>query len=343
MDFFSIVEGPLLWIVSFVFLAGLLLRFAFFLSSIIRRNSRTEAKEQIAIFSTLGRFFLPLHKAFTKKPFYATLRYIFHGCLFVVPIWLSGHIVLWSESRFEWDWMALPDAWADWMTLILLALAAYFIVRRLILKDLRQSSSFLDILLIIITALPFLTGYFLTHGTLESIAFLGSNMVIIHMLSGELMILMALFLFYKSRLNVQTCTGCAACVQNCPTETLEAHDKGNMRIFSYAHFQCICCGSCVGVCPEGAAELRHEINAKRFFQVFSKREIRSVELEACDRCGAYFAPESQMGKISLIFDSDCIKCCPNCRKTKLGERLHQMSPWHRRAKESHETLKTVQH
>lgn len=343
MDFYSIVEGPLLWIVSFVFLAGLLMRLSFFLGAIITSNSRSEVKGQIETVSTLGRFFLPLHKASRKKPFYTTLRYIFHGCLFVVPIWLSGHIVLWSESRFEWDWAALPDAWADWMTLILLALAAYFLVRRLILKDLRQSASSLDILLIIITALPFLSGYFLTHGTLESIAFLGDNMVIIHMLSGELMILMALFLFYQSRLNMQTCTGCASCVQNCPTETLEANDKGNLRIFNYAHFQCICCGSCVSVCPEGAAELRHEINAKRFLQVFSKREIRSVELEACERCGAYFAPESQMEKISLIFDSDCIKCCPNCRKAKMGERLHQMSPWHRRPKKSDETLKTVQH
>ena len=343
MDFYSIVEGPLLWIVSLVFLAGLLIRLSFFLGAIITSNSRSEVKGQIDTVSTLGRFFLPLHKASRKKPFYTTLRYIFHGCLFVVPIWLSGHIVLWTESRFEWDWAALPDAWADWMTLILLALAAYFLVRRFILKDLRQSASSLDILLIIITALPFLSGFFLTHGTLESIAFLGDNMVIIHMLSGELMILMALFLFYQSRLNIQTCTGCASCVQNCPTETLEANDKGNLRIFSYAHFQCICCGSCVSVCPEGAAELRHEINAKRFLQVFSKREIRSVELEACERCGAYFAPESQMEKISLIFDSDCIKCCPNCRKAKMGERLHQMSPWHRRPKKPDETLKTVQH
>jgi ferredoxin len=343
MDLFSIVEGPLLWIISLVFLAGLLIRLSFFLRSIRTQNSRNEARGQIYLVSTLARFFLPLHKAFTKKPFYTTLRYIFHGCLFVVPIWLSGHIVLWSESRFEWDWMALPDAWADWMTLILLALAAYFLLRRLILKNLRQGSSILDILLIIITALPFLTGYFLTHATLESIAFLGDNMVIFHMLSGQLMILMALFLFYKSRLNMQTCTGCAACAQNCPTETLEANDKGNLRIFSYAHFQCICCGSCVGVCPEGAAELRHEINAKRFLQVFSKREIWSVELEACEQCGAYFAPESQMGKIALNFDGDYLKCCPNCRKTKMGERLHQMSPWHRRPKESDETLKTVQH
>jgi ferredoxin len=345
MDFFSIVEGPLLWIVSLVFLTGLFIRLSFFVRAIITSSSRIESKGNAYIVATLGRLFLPLHKTFTKKPFYTTLRYVFHVCLLAVPIWLSGHIVLWSESRFEWDWMALPDAWADWMTLTLLALAAYFLFRRLILKNLRQGSSILDILLIIITALPFLTGYFLTHGTLESITFVGNNMVIFHMLSAQLMILTAIFLFYKSRLNKHTCTGCAACVQNCPTETLEANDKENLRIFSYAHFKCICCGSCVGVCPEGAAELRHEINPKRFLKVFSKREIRSVELEACERCGAYFAPESQIGKIGkgLSFDGDYLKCCPNCRKTNMGERLHQMSPWHRRQKKSDETLKTARH
>jgi Pyruvate/2-oxoacid:ferredoxin oxidoreductase delta subunit len=342
MDLYSIVEGPVLWVVSLVFVAGLLIRLSLFICSIII-NSRNKEKRQIYTVTTLGRFWLPFHKAFAKKPFYAAFRYIFHVCLFVVPIWLSGHIVLWSESRVEWDWTALPDAWADWMTLIFLALGAYFLLRRLISTDVRRDSSIRDIILIIITALPFLTGYFLTHGTLESIALLGDNMVTIHMLSAELLILMALFLFYRTRLNIQKCTGCASCVQNCPTETLESNDKANLRIFSYSHFQCICCGSCVNVCPEDAAELRHEISAKRLLQVFSKREIRSVELDACERCGAFFAPEAQMGKIGLTLTHDYIKFCPNCRKTNIGDRLHQISPWHKSRKKSDATLGTAQH
>jgi ferredoxin len=329
MDFYSILEGPLLWIVFLVFFAGLLIRSLLFLWVLIRTNSRHAEKRQSSSLTILARFFLPLHKAFVKKPFYSAVRYIFHLCLFIVPIGVSGHIILWSESRFEWEWAALPDVWADWMTLIFLALAAYFLLRRLFSTRIRRNSSFTDIVLIIIAAMPFLTGYLLTHATLASVAFLGDNMITIHMLFGELMILMVLFLFYRARFNTELCTGCAACVQNCPTETLEAHDHGNLRIFKYVHFQCICCGSCVSVCPEGAAELRHEISAIRLVEVFLKRQIRSVELEACERCGAFFAPEPQMEKIGLIFDSDCIKCCPNCRKTKMGERLHQMSPWHR--------------
>ena len=341
MDFYSILEGPVLWVVFLAFLAGLFIRCLFFLWAIIKNSSRNKKRRPIHVIKNIALAFLPFHRAFVKKPLYTSLRYVFHICLFAIPIGLSGHIILWSESRFEWDWSALPDAWADWMTLILLALAAYFLLRHLILSRIRRESSIKDFLVIIIAAMPFLTGYFLIHDTFDSFGFLGNNMVILHMLSGQLMILMVIFLFYKLRLNPQSCTGCASCVQNCPTETLESHDQHNLRLFDYAHFQCICCATCVSICPEGAAEMRHEISAKRFMQVLSKRKISSVELEACERCGAFFAPEPQMEKIGLIFDSDCIKCCPNCRKTKMGERLHQMSPWHRRGKESGETRKTA--
>jgi len=157
-------------------------------------------------------------------------------------------------------------------------------------------------------------------------------MAVIHMLSGEAMMLMGLFLFYGARLNAQKCIGCASCVQNCPTETLESNDKMGLRIFNYAHFQCICCGSCVNVCPEDAAELRHEINVKRFSQVFTKREIRTVRLETCRHCGDFFSPEPQIGKIGVAFAYDYIYYCPNCRKIGIGNRLHQLSPWHKRVK-----------
>jgi len=335
MDFYSFVEGPLLWIAFLVFLAALLIRLFFFSYSIIR-SSRDKDKRQVYTIATFGRFFLPFHKAVVKKPIYATLRYIFHLCMLVVPIWYSGHIVLWSESRFEWEWIELPDAWADWMTLVLLGLAAYFLIRRIIIPEIHLNSSKSDYILIIITALPFMTGYFLTHGTLDSVSFLGDNMTVIHMLSGEAMILMAVFLFCRTRLNIKKCVGCAACELSCPTGTLESNDNGKHRIFTYSHYQCICCGACVNTCPEDAAELRHEISAKRLVQVLLKQEIRSIELQACERCGALFAPEPQMEKIGLTFTHDYTKFCPNCRKANIGDTLHQLSPWHRKPEKTGE-------
>jgi hypothetical protein len=57
-----------------------------------------------------------------------------------------------------------------------------------------------------VTALPFITGYLFTYGTLDDIAFFKNNMEIIHILSGELMLILIPFtklshyiLFFFSR------------------------------------------------------------------------------------------------------------------------------------------------
>lgn len=224
----------------------------------------------------------------------------------------------------------MPDEWADWMTLLMLALAAFFLIRRIISTDIRLNSSRSDYFLIIIAALPFMTGYFLTHGTLDSIAFLGDNMRSIHVLSAEAMLIVAVFLFCRTRLNTRKCTGCASCELICPTGTLESSDQGKLRVFTYSHYQCICCGGCVNTCPEDAAELRHEIGPGRFFQIVPKQEIRSVELKSCERCGALFMPEPLLNKIGQTFADDYLNFCPKCRKVNLGELFRQISPWHRK-------------
>jgi NAD-dependent dihydropyrimidine dehydrogenase PreA subunit len=326
MDFGSFLEGPLFWIISLIFIIGVLIRLGFFFVEIIR-NSKGEKFRFRYLFFTFARSLVPFHMAVPQRPLYAILRYIFHLCMIVIPIWFSGHIVLWAGSRFEWDWSSLPDEWADWMTIIVLGLAVYFLVRRIVLKEIRFTSSVSDYFLIVFTALPFATGYSLTHGTLDSIAFLGDNMRIIHVASGEVMILMVVFLFCRTRLNTQKCIGCAACEINCPTGTLESIDEGNLRIFSYSHYQCICCASCVKTCPEDAADLRHEISLKRFFQIVPKQEIRSVELKECKRCGAYFAPEPQLDKASQAITGDYLQFCPNCRKANLMDIYYQLAPF----------------
>ena len=332
MDFGSFIEGPLLWIVFLLLIVGIFARIFFFLVEIIRNSGSKEFALGYNL-TTLGRFLAPFHMAVPKRPLYAVLRYIFHACMIVVPIWLSGHIVLWTESRFEWEWNALPDLWADWMTIILLCLSAYLFIRRIVLKDIRLTSSISDYVLIILTALPFITGYALTHGSLDAVPSLGDNMRSIHVLSGEAMMLMLVFLFCRTRLNAIRCTGCAACELSCPTGTLESNDEGKLRTFLYEHYQCICCGSCVSVCPEDAAELRHEISLSRFFQVVPKREIRSVELKECERCGAFFAPEPQVDKVGHLLTADYLRFCPRCRMVNIGDLYHNLSPWHRKGLE----------
>ena len=207
MDFYSFVEGPLLWIAFLTFIIGTILRIALVVATARKMDGPMfQHFSWKYVLATLGRWILPINKDMAKNPVFMSLVYIFHICLIVVPIWLAGHVSLWEESRFEWSWTALPDAWADWMTLILIAISIFFLLRRLISADIRLLSTLSDYLLIVVTALPFVTGYFLTHGTLDSIALLGDNMSLIHMLSGELMLILIpltrlshAFLFFFSR------------------------------------------------------------------------------------------------------------------------------------------------
>jgi Pyruvate/2-oxoacid:ferredoxin oxidoreductase delta subunit len=319
-DFLSFTEGPLLWIVFVLFGAGLLLRTFFFVLSIIRRRPFLNPHPVLNARPVLIlRLLLPFHNAILKKPFYCLLRYGFHICLFAVPVWFSGHISLWEESRFEWYWTPLPNDWADTMTLMVLAICCYFLLRRIILGIIRKSASILDYLFIILTALPFLTGYFYTHGNLDHIPFFETYMWYFHVLSAEAMLLMMVFLFLRTRLTADRCIGCAACEINCPTATLETKDIQRQRVFSYSHYQCICCGTCVAVCPENAAELRHELNFAHIYRIFTKRPIRAVELAICETCGFTIGPLPQLQKLQeKVAASDAevetLNCCSRCKK-----------------------------
>ncbi|MEW6669977.1 MAG: 4Fe-4S dicluster domain-containing protein [Thermodesulfobacteriota bacterium] len=329
MDFAEFTEGTLLWVVFLILLVAVATRLFFFTLKIAGSGNPQRSGPGYYM-ATFGRFLLPFHKALPKKPLYALLRYLFHLCLFVVPIWLGGHVVLWSESRFEWDWTSLPDSWADWMTLFVLAGALFFLIRRAGSREHRTQSSGLDYLLIVLAALPFLTGYFLTHGTLDSIALFKSHMRSLHVLSGEAMMLMAAFLFVRTRLNPEKCTGCASCELSCPTGTIESKDQGAWRLFTYSHYQCICCGSCVNTCPEGAADLRHEMSMRRFFQLMPREEIRRAELKPCIRCGGLFVPDPLFDKIGRTFTDDYLRLCPNCRKAHVADIFLRLSPRHKR-------------
>ena len=308
-----LVEGPLLRFVFVVFFIGIATRFAFFLTAIVVSAKNRDSGFKYVL-ASLGRSLLPFHMGVMKRPVYALLRYVFHGCLFVIPIFLFGHIVLWEESRFEWGWTPLPDVWADRLTLLVLIFCLTFLLRRIVLPEVRRSSSVSDCLFIFVVSMPFLTGYLWSHGIPGSLPFLQKNMGTLHVLSGEVTLMTALLLFCRTRLTEAKCTGCAACVLSCPTGTLETTDKGTDRIFHYSHYQCICCASCVGSCPEDAAELRHEVSLRKILPKPAKFEIRSVRLEACERCSALFVPEPQLLEILTKITDDYPRLCPQCRK-----------------------------
>lgn len=325
MDVESFVSGPLLEIILIFFAIGLVFRSGAFLISVAKSDTYRKLKWKHGV-KTLGRWLVPLHRSFKKMPVYTILRYIFHLNLFVVPVFLFGHIVLWESSWLQLSLPPLPDRLADWMTISFIILSVFFLIRRIFRPDLRQSSGPGDYLLIIIGATTFLSGYFLTHGTLDSIPFFMRNMQTIHIINGEAMIVLAVFLFLRSRLDQKKCTGCAACETNCPTGTLEYRESGSKRIFLYSHYLCIGCGACMNTCPEEAASLKHQFNLKLLLEISLNREIRSVELKKCSSCSTLFAPEPQVNQVWKKSPDDYIFYCARCRMIKSADVFRHQSP-----------------
>ncbi|MBW2368173.1 MAG: 4Fe-4S dicluster domain-containing protein [Deltaproteobacteria bacterium] len=213
----------------------------------------------------------------------------------------------------------------DRITLFIMAVLIFFLIRRLILKQIRRESGIADYALILIAGLPYLTGYLYTHGTLDHLEFFTNNMLLFHMISGEVMLISAAFLFWTIRLRPDKCTGCAACVNGCPTDTLTANDKEKIRIFEYSNYRCISCGTCVKCCPEEAAQFRHQMSILKLFQL-KPREKRRVELVGCDVCGKPFIPEPQMEHLNGILNrkdielsSICI--CERCKMRQVGNTI----------------------
>lgn len=326
-DTLGFIEGPLLGFVFFFAAAGLSLRLLFFLGNMLASPFR--ARRTVSLPGTVFNLFrslLPLHNVTIQKPIYTVFRYGFHCCLFIVPIWYSGHVGMWEESSLEWYWEPLPDEWIDTMTLCVIGLGLWFAVRRMILPDVRRGSSPADFLIIAIAVSPFVTGYWYTHGTLDHIEFFRQYMWYFHVISGEVMLMMMVLLFCRTRLRADKCVACAACEINCPTRTLNSVDTQSTRIFTYSHYQCICCATCVKVCPEGAAELRHEIGVGHFFQVFIQKTVGEAALTPCDRCGAYFAPTPQVAKLDTTIagsslELERIEFCNRCKKIVSARRF----------------------
>jgi len=199
------VEGPLLWAAWIVFIGGSIIRLISFF-----KRARQRDKVIFRHFSwkyvllTWVRYLLPFNQTVAKNPVFSILGYIFHICLIVVPLFIIAHIMYWEESIWGWSWysLALPDSWTPVLTWIVIGIGAVFFIRRLVRPEVRILSKPGDYLLVIVTILPFLTGFLASHT-----GFLTDYMRTIHIFCGELMLILIpltklshYLLFFPSRM-----------------------------------------------------------------------------------------------------------------------------------------------
>jgi nitrate reductase gamma subunit len=127
------------------------------------------------------------HTVLSKSPVTILVSFVFHLCLFIAPFFLLAHQIL-IERSFGFSLFSFSEHSTHVMAAVFLLCAFYFFMRRILLARVRMITSAYDYLILVLTSLPFLTGILAYYQFYDY-----RTMMVLHMLSGELMLITAPF------------------------------------------------------------------------------------------------------------------------------------------------------
>lgn len=187
--FIDFITGPMVWISFLIFFAGVIFKLVMVIKQVNKQEKfiYTYLSAKYG-FRSIFAWLIPFLPVSTRKsPVFYTVSYIFHLLLFIIPIFLLSHVTLLEES-LQWSWVTINDKVADGLTLVIIFALLFFIIRRFIVPEVKYLTQFSDFIFILIVALPFVTGFLAYHQF-----FAYQWMTIIHILSGELMLILIPF------------------------------------------------------------------------------------------------------------------------------------------------------
>jgi nitrate reductase gamma subunit len=189
---YELVRGPLVWVSLIVFVLGTVFQiFRFFSLSrkvgISPHVPRKSPKKDQPKWYTPGRLAAVLKKAgntiLAVSPVTIIVSTIFHLLLIFVPLFLLGHNEL-IELTLGVSLPSISEHASDLLTFIILLCCAFFLFRRIFLARVRAITSPYDYLVLALATVPFLSGFLAYHQLFDY-----RTIMIVHMLSGELMIM----------------------------------------------------------------------------------------------------------------------------------------------------------
>jgi hypothetical protein len=103
------------------------------------------------------RWLFPFTRVPKAQLVFTAVSFVFHIGIIVVPIFLGAQILLW-ENALGVSWPAIPQGWADTLTLVVVAASIVLFARRLRSIDVTQPCE----LRVTFIAVPFISGYLAT-------------------------------------------------------------------------------------------------------------------------------------------------------------------------------------
>ena len=182
---YDLAVGPLAWLAFGIFIIGSVYRIFAMRALALKKDGAFVAYISWPhALKSLAHWFTPFGAlGWKENPGVTVATFVFHVCLFLVPIFLMGHIVLFDTFR-GWSWPALPGGLADGLSINVVLICAYFLWRRLSVPEVRFVTSSQDYLVLALVGLTFLTGVLAYHR-------IGDNLVLttLHILCGEAMLI----------------------------------------------------------------------------------------------------------------------------------------------------------
>ena len=182
---YTLAVGPLAWLAFGVFILGSLYRLLAMRALALKKDGAFVAYISWPhALKSLTHWLTPFGSlGWRENPGVTVATFIFHISLFLVPLFLMGHIALFDVFR-GWSWPALPGGLADTLSIAVVIICAYFIWRRVSVPEVRFVTTTQDWVVVILVGLVFLTGVLAYHR-------IGDNLLVttLHILCGEAMLI----------------------------------------------------------------------------------------------------------------------------------------------------------
>jgi nitrate reductase gamma subunit len=183
MDVYELVRGPLAWVALIVFVGGSLYRIISMLVTGKKESALYPSTSFKGAVRSIVHGLIPFGSTdMRRQPLFTIVTTGFHLGVIILPLFLLAHTVLWYES-WQILWWSLPDLLADLMAIWVILACIYFLVRRWVVPEVKKVTRPVDILILAIILLTFLTGFLAYHqwGPYRPI-------LISHVLAGEILL-----------------------------------------------------------------------------------------------------------------------------------------------------------
>ena len=143
-----------------------------------------------AIWKKTVEWLVPVNRWAKMRPIYSSISILFHVGLLLVPLFLAGHLTLWTASG-GLTIIAMPQFIADALTLMIIVLGPALLIGRIVHSGSRAISRLQDYLWPLLLTIPFFSGFLCVNFGLSSTAY--NFWMLIHIWAADLILILIPF------------------------------------------------------------------------------------------------------------------------------------------------------